>query len=85
MPKKTPKLVESEKPVRLLSRVEVTDLIGISYVCLWQWIKAGRFPAGRSLGDGPRGSVRWDGDEVYAWIKSRARRMPKGSKRGAAA
>ena len=69
-----------EKPIRLLTKGEVLELIGVTYPCLWTWIKNGKFPAGRSIGNGKKGHVAWIESEVNDWILSRPRRLPKGSK-----
>ena len=41
-----------EQTVKLLSRVEVIDLVGVSYPCLFGWIREGKLnPAGRAISD----------------------------------
>jgi predicted DNA-binding transcriptional regulator AlpA len=67
--------------LRLLMKDEVLELIGISYPCLWAWIRDGKFPPGRSIGHTKKGHVAWIASEVEAWIMSRPLRFPKGSKK----
>ena len=76
-----------DSPRRLLTRAELCELLGVSYVAIWTWVRDGRFPAGISITDGikGKGTVRWDADEVEAWIAARPRRIPKGSKARSAA
>ena len=71
---------ESSSSVRLLTKGEVLELIGVSYPALWAWIRDGKFPPGRSVGYGKRGHVAWVESEVQAWIASRPVRLPKGTK-----
>jgi predicted DNA-binding transcriptional regulator AlpA len=75
---------KDKAPVRLLSRAEVTDLAGVTYVALWGWIRDGKFPPGRSIGSGPKAHVAWIESEVEDWIRSRPKRIPKGFKGSAA-
>jgi predicted DNA-binding transcriptional regulator AlpA len=62
----------------LLTKGEVLDLLKISHVSLFFWIKQGKFPHGIAIGDGKKGSVRWIKREVYDWIANRPARIPKG-------
>jgi predicted DNA-binding transcriptional regulator AlpA len=67
--------------VRLLNRAEVEDLVGVTYMSIWNWMRDGKFPLGRSIGGtGPKAHVAWLADEVEDWIRSRPRRIPKGFK-----
>jgi predicted DNA-binding transcriptional regulator AlpA len=59
---------------------EVLELLGISYPCLFGWIRDGKFPPGRSIGTGKKGHVAWIESEVHDWIWSRPARRPKGSR-----
>jgi predicted DNA-binding transcriptional regulator AlpA len=71
------RMITSEQSrVRLMHRNEVLALIGVSYPCLWGWVREGKFPSALALGDGKKGHVAWLAEEVEAWIKSRPRRMP---------
>ncbi len=56
-------------PVRnksVLDRHEVCALAGVSYPTIWQWMRDGKFPRGRTVGSGSR--VRWRSDEIGAWL-----------------
>jgi predicted DNA-binding transcriptional regulator AlpA len=76
-----PEVTSKKEPIRLLSRTEVAELLGVSYVCIWQWMRAGKFPLGRSIGGyGPHGRVFWIASEIEDWIQSRPKRIPKGFK-----
>jgi predicted DNA-binding transcriptional regulator AlpA len=66
---------------KLLSRVEVLALVGVSYPTLWWWVKEGHFPAPRVLGfKGTKGRIGWIESEVQQWMASLPRRFPKGFK-----
>ena len=62
---------------RLILRNELTDIIGVSYVTVWSWMRAGTFPRGRDIG----GRTAWIESEVAAWIASRPIRRLKGDER----
>jgi predicted DNA-binding transcriptional regulator AlpA len=69
------------KPPRFIFRNEVLNRIGVSYTALWFWIRDGRFPAPRELGDGhQRARLAWLESEVDEWMLSRPKRLPKGAK-----
>ena len=73
------------EPSRLLSRAEVLEIVGVTYPTLWAWVRDGHFPAARVLGfkktEGNKGGrVAWLESEVQAWIASRPKRFPKGTK-----
>lgn len=71
--------------MKVLSRDDVLELVGIGGTTLWRWERAGRFPRRRQLGPG---RVGWLQSEVDAWLKSRpvaesseggaGRRAPRG-------
>jgi predicted DNA-binding transcriptional regulator AlpA len=52
------------KPARLISQMEVCDRAGKTYPTIWQWIRDGRFPAGREVG----GRTMWLESEVDDWM-----------------
>ena len=52
---------------RLIFRSELIDIVGVSYVTVWSWMRAGTFPRGRDIG----GRTAWIESEVAAWIASR--------------
>ena len=59
---------------RLIFRGELIDIVGVSYVTVWNQMRAGTFPRGRDLG----GRTAWLESEVAAWIASRPIRRLKG-------
>jgi predicted DNA-binding transcriptional regulator AlpA len=61
-----------------LSKREVLRLIPISSVTLWQWSRAGTFPAPRIIGS----KTVFLASEVYAWMRARPARVYKGMKGG---
>jgi prophage regulatory protein len=52
-------------PLRLLSRKEVCERVGVSYPTIWEWARTGRFPKARVLNGGKLG---WLESEIEAWI-----------------
>jgi prophage regulatory protein len=66
--------------VRLLSKVEVLDRVGVTYPTLWSWMRAGRFPRSRQLGS----KACWLESEVESWITSLPIRRLKGDEEVAA-
>jgi prophage regulatory protein len=52
--------------VRLLSKAEVLEAVGVTFPTLWKWMRAGKFPLARTLGSRPA----WVASEVEAWIRS---------------
>jgi predicted DNA-binding transcriptional regulator AlpA len=62
---------------RLIFRDELIDIVGVSYVTVWNWMRAGTFPRGRDIG----GRTAWIESEVAAWIASRPIRRLKGDER----
>jgi predicted DNA-binding transcriptional regulator AlpA len=72
---------DSRMSVRLLSRAEVLEIIGVSYPTLWFWVKKGHFPAPRVLGlkttDGNKGGrICWVESEIQDWIMALPKRLP---------
>ena len=61
--------------IKLLSRVEVCERLGVTYVTVWNWMRKGQFPRGINVSDGV---VRWPEPEVEEWLKSRPRQRLKG-------
>ena len=53
---------------RLLSRVEVCDLVGLSYPTVWAKMQRGEFPRSVALGTHPRSGVRWRLSAIEKWI-----------------
>jgi prophage regulatory protein len=60
---------------RLLSKPEVLDRVGVSYPCIWSWMRQGKFPRSRDLG-GHR--IAWLESEVNEWISNLPVRRLKG-------
>ena len=60
--------------LRLLSKREVLDIVGISYPTLWDWMRAGKFPRSREVG----GRSMWRSDEIDEWIAALPVRKLKG-------
>ena len=65
--------------IRLLSKVEVLDRVGVSYPTIWQWMRAGTFPRSRALG----ASTVWIAAEVEAWMAALPKRQLKGDEEAA--
>ena len=63
---------------RLILRDELIDIVGVSYVTVWSWMRAGTFPRGRDIG----GRTAWIESEIADWIASRPIRRLKGDDRG---
>jgi predicted DNA-binding transcriptional regulator AlpA len=59
---------------RLLTRGEVVELVGVSTVTLWSWMRAGRFPRSRNL----HGKTVWLSSEVEAFLNDLPRTKLKG-------
>jgi predicted DNA-binding transcriptional regulator AlpA len=64
---------------KFLSRAEVLAITNYSYPSLWNKIKAGTFPPGRSMSIGQRSRVVWLESDIREWMLSRPIRWPKGS------
>jgi predicted DNA-binding transcriptional regulator AlpA len=60
--------------LRLLSKPEVLEKIGVSYPCLWSWMRQGKFPRSREL----HGKIAWLESEVDSWIANLPVRKLKG-------
>jgi predicted DNA-binding transcriptional regulator AlpA len=72
-------------PPRFITRDEVLQRVGVSYACLWNWIRLGKFPeAVEMVGNSRRDRIGWLAHEVDDWFATRPRRRPKGSNRSAA-
>jgi len=53
----------------LLKKEDVLRRLGISYVTLWSWMRAGKFPTARVLS---KNVHRWPEAEVERWIETNA-------------
>jgi len=80
MPRRTPRATSLERArgtaqaranadqqLRYISKAELLRLIPVSYVTIWNWMKAGAFPRSRKVG----GKSMWLWHEVEAWMLSR--------------
>ena len=75
---------QPKTPIKLLSKSQMLELVGVSYSSIWNWIVDGTFPPGRALSEGKRGRIMWVESEVQDWIASRPVRLPKHGKAKAA-
>jgi predicted DNA-binding transcriptional regulator AlpA len=60
--------------VRLISKPEVLDRVGVTFPTIWKWMREGKFPRSRELG----GKAAWIEAEVEAWIANLPVRRLKG-------
>ena len=70
-PTKTPPREEpalDTPQVRLISKVEVMDRVGLTFPTIWQWMREGRFPLSREVAGG---KALWLESEINEWILSR--------------
>ena len=68
----------TERPLRLLSKVQVLDRVGVTYTTIWTWMRQGIFPRSIRLSDGKCPRVAWYEHEVEAWLANRHRQRLKG-------
>lgn len=61
--------------MRFLRLKEVVARIGVSWVTLWRWEKAGLFPKRRKIG---KHAVAWVEAEIDEWCEKRAAGEPWG-------
>jgi len=59
---------------RLVYKPEVLRRVGCSYPTLWRWMRAGKFPRGRIVGQ----RTAWLEEEVDDWLNSLQHRPLKG-------
>jgi predicted DNA-binding transcriptional regulator AlpA len=59
---------------RLLTKREILDLTGVSFVTIWTWMRAGKFPRSREVG----GRSMWFSTEVENWLNGLPVRKLKG-------
>ena len=64
--------------MKWLTRTEVCEKTRLSYVTIWQMLKAGDFPRGRNV----RGKILWKESDVDAWLESQPRQTFKGDGNG---
>ncbi|MNK76980.1 Helix-turn-helix domain protein [compost metagenome] len=56
-----------------LTTAEVCEMVKLKRQHLWRLIRAGKFPAGIPLGEGPNAKKVWPEAEILAWLDSRGR------------
>lgn len=61
--------------VRLLSKAEVLERVGLTFPSVWRMMREGRFPAARTLGNKPA----WVESEITAFIEKLPVRRYKGA------
>ena len=60
--------------VRLLGKAEICAITGVSFVTVWGWMRAGKFPLARICG----GKSKWLSTEIERWITELPLRALKG-------
>lgn len=50
---------------RFYARADILKVVPRSYPTIWQWMREGRFPLGRQMGD----KTVWFADEVDDWLR----------------
>jgi predicted DNA-binding transcriptional regulator AlpA len=78
-----PKIPFTDAPpsnVRLLSKLEILERTGVTYVTIWKMMRAGTFPRSRMLG----GKSCWIESEFNAWIATLPKTRLKGDTEAAA-
>jgi prophage regulatory protein len=66
----------AQGPPRLMSKAEVLAIVGVSFVSVWTWMRAGTFPRSRVVG----GKSMWLSTEIAEWIATLPVRPLKGDK-----
>jgi predicted DNA-binding transcriptional regulator AlpA len=78
---KNPPQVTIGKPAstdKLLTKRDLLDRIGISYVTIWKMMRAGTFPRSRAAG----GKLVWLESEINEWIQALPKTALKGDDEG---
>jgi predicted DNA-binding transcriptional regulator AlpA len=56
-------------PVRLLTKRQVIEITGVAFSTLWIWMRDGRFPRARVVGDfATKTKSFWLSSEIDAWL-----------------
>jgi predicted DNA-binding transcriptional regulator AlpA len=78
-PPAAPNKAPNNPPIRLIFRPELLELIGVSYVSIHNWMRAGAFPLSRELGPtgGRSCKIAWIESEVMDWLTNRPQRRMK--------
>jgi len=74
MRKPTKPEAKAKASIRLMSKHEVCDVIGVSFPTIWDWMRKDTFPRSRELG----GKTCWLASEVEEWIINRPVKKLKG-------
>ena len=72
---------EGEATLRLLSKPEVLDKVGVTFPTIWKMMRGGTFPRARVVG----GKSAWLESEIDAWIAALPERRYKAADAEAAA
>lgn len=64
---------ESNRSPRLLTESETAEMLSVSVFCLRKWRRTGRGPAWLKLTEAIGGAVRYDADDLLAYIAARKR------------
>jgi predicted DNA-binding transcriptional regulator AlpA len=69
-PKRNKQFSRRARHRQLLSKAEVLKRVGVSYPTLWNWMRQGKFPRSRVLGElgSKTARVVWFEDEIELWI-----------------
>ena len=59
---------------RLLNKNEVLSITGVTFMTVWSWMRAGKFPKSRVVG----GRTRWVSTDIDAWLEGLPVRKYKG-------
>jgi predicted DNA-binding transcriptional regulator AlpA len=70
--------------VRLLSKGEMLDKVGVTYPTIWKLMRAGAFPRPVVIGSSPGGKNAWFEHEVDAYLATLPRRRMQGHADGVA-
>jgi predicted DNA-binding transcriptional regulator AlpA len=73
-PQVTGRRMGAPNQVRLISKGEVLDRVGVTYPTIWAWMRGGKFPRSRDLG----GKIGWIESEIDDWIANLPVRRLKG-------
>jgi predicted DNA-binding transcriptional regulator AlpA len=69
---------KSQGPPRLLLKSEVCAITGFSFPTIWQWMREGRFPRSRMIGNGGSSKSVWLSTEIEQWMAALPVRRLKG-------
>jgi predicted DNA-binding transcriptional regulator AlpA len=68
----------SQGPPRLLSKSDICAITGFSFPTVWTWMREGRFPRSRMIGNGGSSKSVWLSTEIDAWMATLPVRRLKG-------